>query len=142
MARGEWAARVAVVLIVLPLAAKADWNCKDPVLARPIQVIRCGTSPPAGKTWPLCPKNPTAVVGFGFFSLELASGDYSGLFTIAAATSIGGTGVLTEVLASVAQWTHLRVSTPLLSIFYICHAADQRLRRQPHRLLRLLHGEH
>ena len=119
MARGEWAARVAVVLIALPLAAKADWNCKDPVLARPIQSIKCGTSPPAGKVWPLCPKNPTAVVGFGFFSLELASGDYTGLFTIAASTSEGGTGVLYEVLASVAQYTLMEhVNSPTQNIIH------------------------
>jgi hypothetical protein len=84
----DWVARILVVLVLLPQASATDmsaWNCSDPVLARPIQCIKCGLSPPAGTTWPLCPGNASIAVGFGLFSLNLAEGTYAGLFTIASA---------------------------------------------------------
>lgn len=98
------------------------WDCSNPVLARPIQSIKCGTSPPSGKTWPLCPANASIPVGFGFFSLELAVGSYTGLFTLAAAVSLGGTGVLTKVRCICDAWyCQIRVPTNLLRVYYALH---------------------
>ena len=85
LARGV-SVRVAVVLIALPLAVEAVWDCNNPVLARPIQQIACGTR---FSSDPLCPADASIYEGIGFFSLELALGTYAGLFTIRKSGSNG-----------------------------------------------------
>ena len=56
------------------------WNCSDAELAKPIQVSKCGTSDPA---MPSCPGDSGRSDGVGFFALDVSSGAYAPLMTLA-----------------------------------------------------------
>lgn len=69
-----------VVALAALATVHATWDCADNTLSQPIQYLKCGTG---GSNRPLC-NDPTATDGHGFFSLDLATGLYSVLFTISA----------------------------------------------------------
>ena len=72
----------------------SPWNCSSAALARPIRVIKCGTSGNVSEG-PACP-NASITSGFGFYALDVYSGTYDGLLTIPAAGSSWG-GILSQV---------------------------------------------